>query len=103
MNWFIDLGTFSQPAHPYFVWVWTAFVGLVILGFGILHFLGFKFCEGLCSFGMYLTVVTQENSLRRKTRCVSPLIPVVPVSIVVSVPRFVRWNYRHVRWISRIT
>ncbi|MBV7339332.1 4Fe-4S dicluster domain-containing protein [Chloroflexi bacterium TSY] len=64
INWVIDMGTFFQPAHPYFIWVWAAFGGLVILAFGVLHYLGFKFCEGLCPFGMYLTVVTQENSLR---------------------------------------
>lgn len=64
LNWLVDLGTFLQPAHPYFGAVWAAFVGFVLLGFGILHRLGFKFCEGLCPFGMYLTVVTQENSLR---------------------------------------
>ncbi|MCB0098659.1 MAG: 4Fe-4S dicluster domain-containing protein [Caldilineaceae bacterium] len=64
LNWVIDLRTFVQPAHPYFLWVWAGFGGLVLLGFIILHLLGFKFCEGLCPFGMYLTVVTQENSLR---------------------------------------
>ncbi|MEZ4713086.1 MAG: 4Fe-4S binding protein [Caldilineaceae bacterium] len=64
LNWVIDLRTFGQPAHPYFGWVWAGFAGLVLLGFVILHLLGFKFCEGLCPFGMYLTVVTQENSLR---------------------------------------
>lgn len=63
-NWVIDLQTLVRPAHPYFLWVWLIFSGFVILAFGILHYLGFKFCEGLCPFGMYLTVVTQENSLR---------------------------------------
>ncbi len=64
MNWLIDLRTFGQPTHPYFVRVWLAFGGAVLLGFVILQRLGFKFCEGLCPFGMYLTVVTQANSLR---------------------------------------
>lgn len=64
MNWMIDLGTFLQPAHPYFAYVWIAFVGLVLAGFAILQGMGFKFCETICPFGMYLTVVTQKNSLR---------------------------------------
>lgn len=64
MNWLIDLGTFLQPSHPYFLWVWVGLGAALLLGFIILHRLGFKFCEGLCPFGMYLTVVTQENSLR---------------------------------------
>lgn len=64
MNWLIDLKTFWRPDHPYFGWVWGALGGFVLLGFVILQRLGFKFCEGLCPFGMYLTVVTQENSLR---------------------------------------
>jgi polyferredoxin len=64
MNWLIDLGTFLQPQHPYFTWVWGAFGLLVLLGFVILHQMSFKFCESICPFGMYLTVVTQKNSLR---------------------------------------
>jgi len=64
MNWMIDLGTFFKPQHPYFAYVWIAFVVLALIGFIILHKLGFIFCEGMCPFGMYLTVVTQKNSLR---------------------------------------
>ena len=64
MNWMIDLGTFFRPQHPYFSWVWLTFVGLVAIGFIILHKMGFKFCQTICPFGMYLTVVTQKNSLR---------------------------------------
>lgn len=64
MNWVIDLGTLLRPEHPYFGWVWGAFGLLVLLGFVILHQMGFKFCENICPFGMYLTVVTQKNSLR---------------------------------------
>lgn len=64
MNWLIDLATLLQPQHPYFTWVWGAFGLLVLLGFVILHRLSFKFCESICPFGMYLTVVTQKNSLR---------------------------------------
>lgn len=64
MNWMIDLTTLFRPAHPYFNLVWGAFGGLVFAGFIILHFMGFKFCETICPFGMYLTVVTQKNSLR---------------------------------------
>lgn len=64
MNWVIDLGTFFQPSHPYFLLVWGSFAGALLLGFAILHFMGFKFCEQICPFGMYLTVVTQGNSLR---------------------------------------
>lgn len=64
MNWMIDLGTFFKPAHPYFGYVWGAFALFVLGGFIILHKMGFKFCETLCPFGMYLTVVTQKNSLR---------------------------------------
>lgn len=36
----------------------------MVAGFAILQLLGFKFCETICPFGMYLTVVTQKNSLR---------------------------------------
>lgn len=64
MNWMIDLGTLINPQHPYFGLVWAAFGVLVLVGFVILHKLGFKFCQSMCPFGMYLTVVTQKNSLR---------------------------------------
>jgi polyferredoxin len=64
MNWMIDLGTLFKPQHPYFGIAWGGLVILVLIGFVILHKLGFKFCETLCPFGMYLTVVTQKNSLR---------------------------------------
>lgn len=64
MNWLVDLRTLRQPTHPYFLWVWAAFGAFVLIGFVIIQRLGFKFCEGLCPFGMYLTVVTQANSLR---------------------------------------
>jgi ferredoxin-type protein NapH len=64
LNWLIDLTTLFQPQHPYFAWVWAALAGLILLGFVILHRMGFKFCQTVCPFGMYLTVVTQKNSLR---------------------------------------
>jgi polyferredoxin len=64
LNWVIDLGTLFKPQHPYFIYSWAGFLSLVLIGFVILHKLGFKFCEGICPFGMYLTVVTQKNSLR---------------------------------------
>jgi polyferredoxin len=64
MNWTIDLTTLFQPQHPWFGLVWGAFGGLALIGFIILHKMGFKFCETICPFGMYLTVVTQKNSLR---------------------------------------
>ncbi|MEM7345196.1 MAG: 4Fe-4S dicluster domain-containing protein [Chloroflexota bacterium] len=64
MNWMIDLRTFLLPNHPYFLYVWGTLIGFVSLGFVILHQMGFKFCETICPFGMYLTVVTQKNSLR---------------------------------------
>lgn len=64
MNWVVDLTTLFKPGHPYFGPVWAALAALVIIGFVILHWMGFKFCETICPFGMYLTVVTQQNSLR---------------------------------------
>ncbi len=64
MNWTIDLGTLIEPRHPYFGPVWAVFGLLVLIGFVILHKMGFKFCQTICPFGMYLTVVTQKNSLR---------------------------------------
>lgn len=64
MNWGIDLGTLFKPQHPYFALVWAVFGILVVIGFIILQKMGFKFCESICPFGMYLTVVTQKNSLR---------------------------------------
>lgn len=64
MNWVIDLGTLLNPQHAYFGLGWGAFALLVLIGFVILHKMGFKFCEGMCPFGLYLTVVTQKNSLR---------------------------------------
>jgi len=64
LNWLIDLSTLLMPQHPYFGYVWAAFGLLVLIGFVILYKLGFKFCEQICPFGMYLTVVTQKNSLR---------------------------------------
>ena len=64
INWVVDLGTLVNPLHPYFGLVWGVFGLLVLLGFVILHRMGFKFCENICPFGMYLTVVTQKNSLR---------------------------------------
>lgn len=64
MNWGVDLATMLQPQHTYFGLVWSVFTVLVIIAFVILHKMGFKFCESICPFGMYLTVVTQKNSLR---------------------------------------
>ncbi len=64
LNWVIDLAVLGQPSHDSFALVWGVSGGLIIIGFIILHKLGFKFCEGLCPFGMYLSVVTQKNSLR---------------------------------------
>lgn len=64
LNWVIDLRTLLQASHPYFGWVWASLLLLTLLGFVILHKMGFKFCETICPFGMYLTVVTQKNSLR---------------------------------------
>jgi polyferredoxin len=64
MNWLIDLGVLIKPAHVYFSLAWLSFAILVLIGFTILHKMGFKFCETICPFGMYLTVVTQKNSLR---------------------------------------
>lgn len=64
LNWVIDLGTLLRPGHPYFGLAWAGLAGLLLAGTVVLHRLGFKFCEGLCPFGMYLTVVTQQNSLR---------------------------------------
>ena len=64
MNWAVDLGTLLKPHHPYFGIVWATTLILVLTGFIVLHKMGFKFCETICPFGMYLTVVTQKNSLR---------------------------------------
>lgn len=64
LNWIIDLWTMSKPQHPYFWLAWAAFAILLLTGYIILHKMGFKFCETICPFGMYLTVVTQKNSLR---------------------------------------
>jgi polyferredoxin len=64
MNWVVDLTTLARPQHPYFAGVWAASGGLALVGFVILRKMGFKFCETICPFGMYLTVVTQKNSLR---------------------------------------
>ena len=64
MYWVIDLGTLLNPQHDYFGLTWIAFASLVVVGFAFLHIMGFKFCETICPFGMYLTVVTQKNSLR---------------------------------------
>ena len=64
MYWLIDLRTLIQPQHAYFGLSWLAFSLSVLVGFAILHLMGFKFCETICPFGMYLTVVTQKNSLR---------------------------------------
>lgn len=64
MNWAIDLTTLFKPEHPYFGQVWLAFGVLTLVAFAILHLMGFRFCETLCPFGMYLTVVRQQNSLR---------------------------------------
>lgn len=64
MNWGIDLAVLITPGHPFFGLAWAGFGGLVLIGFVILHKMGFKFCQSLCPFGMYLTVVTQKNSLR---------------------------------------
>lgn len=63
-NWVIDLGTMLNPIHEYFGLVWAGFAGSVLVGFAILHKMGFDFCTNICPFGMYLTVVTQKNSLR---------------------------------------
>ncbi len=64
MNWMIDLQTLFIPTHPYFALVWGGFAGSVLLAFTIVHLMGWKFCQTICPFGMYLTVVTQKNSLR---------------------------------------
>ncbi len=64
MYWMTDLKTFFLPQHPYFIYMWLAFVVLVLIALAILHKMGFKFCQTICPFGMYLTVVTQKNSLR---------------------------------------
>jgi len=64
LNWGIDLKTLLSPQHPYFGHVWAVFAALGLIGFVILQRMGFKFCENICPFGMYLTVVTQKNSLR---------------------------------------
>ncbi|ETW94803.1 MAG: hypothetical protein ETSY1_33270 [Candidatus Entotheonella factor] len=64
MNWALDLSTLVNPQHAYFGWTWCILAGLTVLGFAILHKMGFTFCETICPFGMYLTVVTQKNSLR---------------------------------------
>lgn len=64
LNFVSDLGTLVQPDHRYFGYAWLAFAGLTLIGFVILQRMGFKFCETICPFGMYLSVVTQENSLR---------------------------------------
>lgn len=64
LNFVIDLRRLAQPTHPYFLHVWLGFGGLFLIGFVILQRMGFKFCETICPFGMYLSVVTQENSLR---------------------------------------
>jgi polyferredoxin len=64
MNWAIDLAVLMAPSHPFFGLAWAGFGMLVSVGFVILHRMGFKFCQSLCPFGMYLTVVTQKNSLR---------------------------------------
>jgi ferredoxin-type protein NapH len=64
MNWMLDLGTLFNPQHPSFRLAWTAFALLAIIGLVILHQMGFKFCETICPFGMYLTVVTQQKSMR---------------------------------------
>lgn len=64
MYWMIDLRTFFQPQHQYFALVWISFIVLVLIALVILHKMGFKFCQTICPFGMYLTVVTQKNSLR---------------------------------------
>ena len=45
MNWMIDLGTLFKPQHPHFGLVWAALVILAMVGFVILHKMGFKFCE----------------------------------------------------------
>jgi len=64
MNWLIDLRTLLMPQHLYFGYGWGSFIILAAIGFVILQKMGFKFCETICPFGMYLTVVTQKNSLR---------------------------------------
>ncbi len=64
LNFFIDVGTLLTPSHPYFLYAWLAFALIATIGFTILQRMGFKFCETICPFGMYLSVVTQENSLR---------------------------------------
>jgi polyferredoxin len=64
MHWAIDLGTLLNPQHPFFGLTWVVFAVLVVIGLVILHTMGFTFCQAVCPFGMYLTVVTQQNSLR---------------------------------------
>jgi polyferredoxin len=64
MYWMIDLATLLNPQHPYFGLTWSIFAIAVLIGWIILHRMGFKFCASICPFGMYLTVVTQKNSLR---------------------------------------
>lgn len=64
MYWMVDLGVLLNPQHPHFAMLWGILLIAVLIGFVILHRMGFKFCERICPFGMYLTVVTQKNSLR---------------------------------------
>jgi polyferredoxin len=64
LNFAIALSTLLQPSHQYFVTAWLAFFILFAIGFVILQKMGFRFCETICPFGMYLSVVTQKNSLR---------------------------------------
>ncbi|MGE3540406.1 MAG: 4Fe-4S binding protein [Candidatus Tectimicrobiota bacterium] len=64
MHWLIDLRTLGQPQHAAFTLAWGGFGLGVVLGFVVLQRLSFRFCETICPFGMYLTVVTQKNSLR---------------------------------------
>lgn len=64
MHWLMDLRTLWQPQHTAFVPAWGACAFGTVVGFAVLHKMGFTFCETLCPFGMYLTIVTQKNSLR---------------------------------------
>lgn len=64
LNFAVDLGTLFRPTHPFFLYSWLGFAVFASIGFVVLQRMGFRFCETICPFGMYLTVVTQANSLR---------------------------------------
>ena len=64
LNWGFDLGVLWEAQHEAFWITWGLLLTSILIGFLVLQRLGFKFCENICPFGMYLTVVTQKNSLR---------------------------------------